>query len=584
MESVTSFGEGSHPLTRERRLVADRARDYHLAVTRDRTQALTALVLGTVFLFGVGNCLYYGREGLMPLDQSIVFDAGWRIVSGQVPFRDFFTPVAVVPGYMQAGFFLVFGVSWFSYVLHAALLNGVYSAVVVLLLRRCRLDLWSAGLCGLASGVCFYTPMGTPYADQHGFFFIVLALWCAACPGRSGRRIQAGLMSAPICLGLAVLSKQNPGFLGALPVLGACAWPREGLTCRSHWLSLVVGSAIVAGFGLWATMFWPARESVVTYFWTMPFEEGLRRGRSVAAAQLNLMDWQFLRNVGFHYLRYLPTVIAALVLVVVGRIAWLGVRRPRVGVVATDAWPVGLTTYLAASLYAVTVVFIVFTSNQTENGVALIPLIVGLTLAALLQFRRGLGGAEGRLAMRVAFVGVQVVALVALGAESVAFQSRVNRSRMVNDLKFDETVAAAASGQLPAAMSFLRWNAVGVVYTPEDLTTLVSFLRTHPGNILVLSDSLFLYGMTGRPSVNPNLWYHPGLTIPVHAPEDAAFDAKYRESLARYRPRYVIHEAYRTWKGFVPMAAPVTRAWFAASRCQEIDLTASIRIFECPGA
>ena len=291
-----------------------------------------------------------------------------------------------------------------------------------------------------------------------------------------------------------------------------------------------------------------------------------------------------MRNVGFHYLRYLPTAIAALVLVVVGRIAWFGVRRPRVGITANDTRLLGLTTYLAASLYAITVVFIVFTSNQTENGVALIPLIVGLTLAALLQLERDLGAADRRLARRVAFVGVQVVALVALGAESVAFQSRVNSSRMVNDLRFDETVAAAASGKLPAAMSFLKWNAVGVAYTPDDLTRLVSFLKTHPGNILVLSDSLFLYGMTGRPSVNPNLWYHPGLTIPDHAPEDAAFDAKYRDALARYRPRYVILEAYRTWKGFVLMGAPVTRAWFAASRCQEIDVTATIRVFECSGA
>lgn len=563
--------------------MAEGPREYHWAVTRNRTQALGWLVLAGVFLFGVGNCLYYGRRGLMPLDQSIVFDAGWRIACGQVPFLDFFTPIAIVPGYMQAGFFLVFGVTWFSYVLHAALLNGVYGVLVVLLLRRYGLDLWSAGLCGLASGVCFYTPMGTPYADQHAFFFVVLALWCAVGPSRSRRRIRAGLAMAPICLGLAALSKQNPGFLGVLAVLGACVWPREGLSYRAQWSSLLCGCTALAGFCLWATVLWSAHDRVLAYFWTMPYEEGLRRGLGLAKIQPYLIDWRFLRNVGFRYLQALPTVIAGLVAVIAGRVAWLGARHSRVGAMAADASRLGLMAYLAASLYALTVVFVVFTSNQTENGVALIPLIAGLALAALLQLGRGPGAAQRRLTLRVAAAGVHAAALVALGADCLAFQSRVNSSRMVNNLKFDKTIAAAASGKLPAGLSFLQWNPVGLTYTPEDLTRVVSFLNARPGNILVLSDSLFLYGLTGRPSVNPNLWYHPGLATPLHAPEDAVFDAKYRHALARYRPRYVILDAYRTWTGVVPLAEPVVRAWFAASRCKDLDITATIRVFECFG-
>ena len=41
-----------------------------------------------LFAIGVGVNLTFGRRGFLPLDQSIVFDGGWRLVSGQVPFHD----------------------------------------------------------------------------------------------------------------------------------------------------------------------------------------------------------------------------------------------------------------------------------------------------------------------------------------------------------------------------------------------------------------------------------------------------------------------------------------------------------------
>ena len=64
-----------------------------------------------------------------------MFDGGWRLLSGQIPFRDFTLPNAIVPVLMQSVLFSWFGVTWFVYCLHAAVLNGLFCLLVYFLLR-----------------------------------------------------------------------------------------------------------------------------------------------------------------------------------------------------------------------------------------------------------------------------------------------------------------------------------------------------------------------------------------------------------------------------------------------------------------
>ena len=52
---------------------------------------------------------YYGPRGFMPLDHSVVFDGGWRILDGQVPFRDYTTPNALIRRFCKRCSFLPSG-------------------------------------------------------------------------------------------------------------------------------------------------------------------------------------------------------------------------------------------------------------------------------------------------------------------------------------------------------------------------------------------------------------------------------------------------------------------------------------------
>src|SRR5688572_6635408 len=133
-----------------------------------------------LFAIGAGVNLTFGRRGFLPLDQSIVFDGGWRLMSGQVPFRDFVAPSGLVPSAIQAGFFEAFGVTWFAYCLHASVVNGLFAAAIYGLLRLCGSTRVEAAAFGALSSLFFYPPTGTPFMDQHSFFFMTLMFLAAA--------------------------------------------------------------------------------------------------------------------------------------------------------------------------------------------------------------------------------------------------------------------------------------------------------------------------------------------------------------------------------------------------------------------
>lgn len=521
-----------------------------------------AAIYAAVFATAVVLCLYAGRLGFMPLDQSIVFDAGWRILSGQIPYQDFVTPTAVVPGAMQAVFFAVLGATWFSYVLHAALVNGVFAVLVVAILLRTGTHWMVVAACGLAAGVFFYPPIGTPYPEQHALFFIVAALACLFVP-RKDVPAQIGLAAAPLLALCAVMSKQNPGLAGAGLVMAACAFPHASLPWRRHWRSVAAGIVASVGVVIWLTMIWSAHDTFRTYFWTMPNEEAARRGLTTAGALANVFDWRLMNRAGLFWLSPLPVVLALLPVVFTIRAV-----RTRASLRTQ-----GLSLVVAVGLYIVTVILIVYTRNQVQNAVGLVPLIVGLAAN-----QAGARVQPTQLALAWITRSAILVFGLALALDSVNFHRHVNQTRMVLDVTFDHS---RPRDPLPDGLSFLQWQTSGVAYTAEDLNKLVSFLKSQPGNILVLGDSVYLYALTGRPSANPNLWYHPGLTIPTGGRAAEDFARRVQQALDTYRPRYLILEGYRTWRGFVPMAYPPIRGWFDAHGCRELDVTPQVRVFEC---
>ena len=135
---------------------------------------LFILILGSLSI--VLN-FYYGYRGIFPTDSFLIFDSGYYVLNGFYPFKDYWTVTGPLLDYIQACLFYIFGINWFSYVLHAALINlilAVFSFVVFVQLNfnKIKSFIYSFGISLLA-----YPIVGTPFMDHHSTIFSILAVY-----------------------------------------------------------------------------------------------------------------------------------------------------------------------------------------------------------------------------------------------------------------------------------------------------------------------------------------------------------------------------------------------------------------------
>ena len=161
-----------------------------------------------LLLFSVSINQYYGYIGVYPIDTFLFFDSGYRTLNGYFPFKDYWVISGPLLDVIQSVFFRIFGVSWFSYVLHASVFNFIIAVALFYTLVKFELNIHFSFLYALLVSVIAYPIAGTPYVDHHSIIFSLLALFSFILSLKTKLNFYWFLL--PIFLGLAFLSKQTP--------------------------------------------------------------------------------------------------------------------------------------------------------------------------------------------------------------------------------------------------------------------------------------------------------------------------------------------------------------------------------------
>ncbi|MFN0054069.1 MAG: ArnT family glycosyltransferase [Planctomycetales bacterium] len=535
--------------------------------------ALLAL-LAFAFLF----CFKAGERGFFSLDQSIEFDGAYRVLSGQVVYRDFVIPTGPVVHWLQALFFWLGGVDYGSYLVGAAVINALAAGLGF---RLASLlfpgQLWLALTAGGLTAIWFYSVFGTPNMEQTSFFFSLLGITLAVNAVRGGsmtglsRLVQIGLAGG--CAVTAFLSKQNAG-LFIVPVYALV--PLVALSNRKQFVwagvAFLAGAVVTAGaFAAWLYLY-SNPDHFYRHFWVIP--AGMGRSR-LAENGLNVLGQFFGLRIKardpIHTSIFAATVVGALW-------SWAAWRR-RASESSPDI-PARLAAALCVFLPFFQGAFAQTTSNQWSECMPFLGIILACAAGLLLQMLHNerasldpppnpaatlswraaacwlaagivaadVGGAVFPAAAVAIVLGVAALlgwietpraaaegagpeakrswnprrqtlarTLLTLAIAACAIQGmRIAWSRNVHDI-FSRKTHFGDRTNIPG-LTQLRWGqptpVKSVTIEEQEVAQLVELLREEQKPFFVFPDFTILYGLLGQPSPQPLLWFHKGLTYP----------------------------------------------------------------------
>ena len=163
------------------------------------------IFLGT---FSIAINQYFANRGIFPIDSFLIFDPAFYITSGNHPFKDYWVITGPFLDYIQSLFFIIFGANWFSYVLHASLLNMALALFSFYFFANIGLKNFYAFIYSLGVSILAYPPAGTPFIDHHSVILSVMALYSFSLGILKKKNIF--LFLTPIFLIFSFFSKQIP--------------------------------------------------------------------------------------------------------------------------------------------------------------------------------------------------------------------------------------------------------------------------------------------------------------------------------------------------------------------------------------
>lgn len=454
------------------------------------------IIIIFAFIFSIKS----GERGFFPLDQSIVFDGAYRIIQGQIPYKDFLMPFGPVVFWIQAIFFKIFGINYFSYLLFSAISNAIGAFCSILILRilfpgRKILSY----IAGILTGIWFYPPFGTPWLEQTSFLFSFFGLlFILTAINTNGNTKKLLIVLSGVVSVLSILSKQNAG-LFILPIFPILLWLGNSAEEKNNWIKLFLlfSTGFIVTFLLffiWLLLF-SNFEIFIQYFIKIPSDIGFQRlfhnpspilvdfftGRGLTSSRL--VVFVFLMISFYFLIRYL-----------VSNEFQKGNRKILF---------IACVLYIYLTFYQN--IFNHLTCNQDVNGFPFmgILLAIGTGFSIELFESRTFKILQKHGIRRVVFTGV-IFALFFTGMRGI----EISLTRRVQDI-FGGSVFSDYCAE--EKLKNLKWGMPTMIektnVSEQSISQLIGYLKSKKENFFIFPDFTILYGLIGVTSPQPLLWF-----------------------------------------------------------------------------
>ena len=119
---------------------------------------------------------YFGFRGVNIIDSFQTFDSGFRVLNGDLPFKDYMVRDGALIDILQAFFYGVLGVNWSAFVFHASIFNSIFAVSVFFFGRLFEIKNYENLILSISAGFLMYPAAGTPQIDHHSLILSFASL------------------------------------------------------------------------------------------------------------------------------------------------------------------------------------------------------------------------------------------------------------------------------------------------------------------------------------------------------------------------------------------------------------------------
>ena len=438
-----------------------------------------------LILFSILINQYYGNRGVFPIDSFLIFDAAFNIISGNHPFRDYWLITGPFVDYIQSFFFLIFGINWTSYVLHASILNMVLVLFSFYFFLNIGLKNYYAFIYALGVAILAYPSIGTPFVDHHSVIFSIMACFSISLAILKEKNLF--WIVTPIFITFSFFSKQipSPYFILLFIVVISIYFCLINNVNKNALLNLLFGSLF--SFLLVASIFLINKipiENFLTQYIFYPFSIGETR-----IGRLNIDFNNLVSQFKFIYFALIPLVVSTFFL---SKIKEKNLVKKR--------------DFIVSLLFLGSVGILVYFQLLTKNQVLiffLIPISAAYSHAYTIKYFNK--------KYLIYFI------LVIFIFTTVKYHARFNQNRKFIELVSADFNLAENVVKLDKRLKGLKWITPHYPNKPlKEINLLLdtkNILSEKKGEKIIITDYQFFSSMLNNKFASPNKWYD-GLSIP----------------------------------------------------------------------
>lgn len=429
-------------------------------------------------IFSISITFYYGYRGVLPLDSFLIYDAGYKLLNGFHPFKDYWSITGPVLDYFQFFFFKILGVNWLSYVIHSSIINFCLTVIFYNFLVKLGLSKPNSFIYSLSIAILAYPSAGTPFMDHHAAIFSLISVLFTVLAFKNNRPIYWFFI--PLFLFFSFFSKQIPSaYLLLLTSIFIFIYTLT-LSQKSYKFFYFLFLGSVTSFFLFFLIILgnniPFNNFLIQYLF-YPLEIGNNRGSNISF-DLNTIIFQF----KFIYFSFLPLIFVSVI--IAKKIKNFENKKDLMIII----------------FIIITVIIFMYSQIMTKNQILiffLIPFCLGVSNCYIKKYF------DNKLLTSFVFF-ILVLA-------TLKFHIRFNENKKFMELSGVDLNLAVDAKQISTSLQGLKW--ISPEYSDNPLEE-IKFINNAKEKILmdntkkiIISDYQILPSIIGLKTVSPNKWF-----------------------------------------------------------------------------